>query len=158
MNASNPLDTLIEQSRKARDHAGRNLADDRRGQAQSAAQLDALRRYRHEYCRRLQDAMSRGIVAATLVGTATWLVLAWEASTDRRALIVDFYDVESPWYRAVAPWFPDHQRLNVEDSILTFVWIAILGASAVIAWRGARPMATEQPVTEDDQPSSMTVS
>ena len=29
MNASNPLDTLIEQSRKARDHAGRNLADDR---------------------------------------------------------------------------------------------------------------------------------
>ena len=31
MNASNPLDTLIEQSRKARDHAGRNLADDRRG-------------------------------------------------------------------------------------------------------------------------------
>ena len=66
MNASNPLDTLIEQSRKARDHAGRNLADDRRGQAQSAAQLDALRRYRHEYCRRLQDAMSRGIDAATL--------------------------------------------------------------------------------------------
>ncbi|MEP4371271.1 MAG: flagellar export protein FliJ, partial [Alloalcanivorax venustensis] len=61
MNASNPLDTLIEQSRKARDHAGRSLADDRRGQAQSAAQLDALRRYRHEYCRRLQDAMSRGI-------------------------------------------------------------------------------------------------
>ena len=38
MNASNPLDTLIEQSRKARDHAGHNLADDRRGQAQSAAQ------------------------------------------------------------------------------------------------------------------------
>ncbi|HAS28573.1 MAG TPA: flagellar export protein FliJ, partial [Alcanivorax sp.] len=35
-------------------------------QAQSAAQLDALRRYRHEYCRRLQDAMSRGIDAATL--------------------------------------------------------------------------------------------
>ena len=99
-----------------------------------------------------------GIVAATLVGTATWLVLAWEASTDRRALIVDFYDVESPWYRAVAPWFPDHQRLNVEDSILTFVWMAILGASAVIAWRGARPMATEQPVTADDQPSSMTAS
>ena len=66
MNASNPLDTLIEQSRKARDHAGRNLADDRRGQAQSAAQLDALRRYRQEYCRRLQDAMSRGIDAATL--------------------------------------------------------------------------------------------
>jgi flagellar protein FliJ len=66
MNASNPLDTLIEQSRKARDQAGRSLADDRRGQAQSAAQLDALRRYRQEYCRRLQDAMGRGIDAATL--------------------------------------------------------------------------------------------
>ncbi|HEX5678762.1 MAG TPA: flagellar export protein FliJ [Alcanivorax sp.] len=66
MTASNPLDTLIEQSRKARDHAGRSLAEDRRGQVQSAAQLDALRRYRQEYCRRLQDAMSRGIDAATL--------------------------------------------------------------------------------------------
>ncbi len=31
-----------------------------------AAELDALRRYRQEYCRRLQDAMSRGIDAATL--------------------------------------------------------------------------------------------
>ena len=31
MNASNPLDTLIEQSRKARDQAGRSLADDRSG-------------------------------------------------------------------------------------------------------------------------------
>lgn len=66
MNASNPLDTLIEQSRKARDHAGRSLAEDRHGQAQSAAQLDALRRYRQEYCRRLQDAMNQGIDAATL--------------------------------------------------------------------------------------------
>ena len=33
---------------------------------QRAAELDALRRYRQEYCRRLKDARRRGIDAATL--------------------------------------------------------------------------------------------
>ena len=99
-----------------------------------------------------------GVVGATLLGTATWLILAWEASTDRRALIVDFYDVASPWYQALARWLPDHQRLNVQDSVLTFVWMAILGASAVVAWRGARPTLPDEPAVDDDQPSSTTVS
>ena len=98
------------------------------------------------------------VTAATLLGTATWLILAWEASTDRRALIVDFYDVESPWYQALARWLPDHQRLDVSDSVLTFVWMAILGVSVVVAWRGARPRARTAGSADDDQPSPITVS
>ncbi|MCC4310038.1 flagellar export protein FliJ [Alcanivorax marinus] len=66
MTASTPLDTLIDKSRDARDQAGRLLADERRGEAQSAAQLRALEQYRADYGRQLQDAMNAGIDAARL--------------------------------------------------------------------------------------------
>ena len=100
-----------------------------------------------------------GVVTATLLGTATWLILAWEASTDRRALIVDFYDVESPWYRVLAATLPDHQRLNDWDSVMTFVWLAVLGATVVLAWRGAKRRAEPLETSDsEDQPSSITMS
>lgn len=66
MKTSNPLETLIEESRKARDQAGRALAEERRGEQQAAAQLDALERYKQEYNRQLQEALSRGVDAITL--------------------------------------------------------------------------------------------
>ena len=97
-----------------------------------------------------------GVVGATVAGTATWLILAWEASTDRRALIVDFYDVASPWYRALATALPDHQRLNMTDSILTFVWIAILAGTAVWAWRSAQPNGPRRPPAPTGQTTSAT--
>lgn len=86
-------------------------------------------------------------VAATLLGTATWLILAWEASTGRRALIVDFYETASPWFQAWRALLPDHQRFGVWDSVLTLVWLAIVGASVYAAWRRAapRPAGTDQP-------------
>ena len=93
-------------------------------------------------------------VAATLVGTATWLILAWEASTDRRALIVDFYETNSPWFQIWRSLLPDHQRLNAWDSVVTFVWLAIVGTSAYAAWRRATP----ESATDDDQPTSSSVS
>lgn len=58
---SNPLDTLIEESRKARDKAGRTLAEDRRTQQQTARQLDTLTHYKQEYRRRLHDALMEGL-------------------------------------------------------------------------------------------------
>lgn len=62
----NPLDTLIDKSREARDHAGRALAEERRGQQHSADQLRALEQYRSDYQRQLQDAMRAGIDATSL--------------------------------------------------------------------------------------------
>ena len=62
----NPLDTLIDQSRQARDNAGRTLAEERRGQQHSAEQLRALEQYRADYQRQLQDAMRAGIDASSL--------------------------------------------------------------------------------------------
>ena len=70
-------------------------------------------------------------------------------------LIVDFYETASPWYRAWSALRPDHQRLNPWDSVVTFVWLAIVGASAVLAWRRA---GTDSEPTLEDQPNSTTVS
>lgn len=66
MTPASPLDTLIDQSRKARDNAGRALADEQRSRAQTAAQLQTLEQYRREYRQRLQDAMQRGVDATTV--------------------------------------------------------------------------------------------
>lgn len=66
MSSATPLDLLIEQSREARDHAGRSLADERRGETQAADQLETLTAYRDEYSQRLQAAMNAGIDAASL--------------------------------------------------------------------------------------------
>ena len=88
-----------------------------------------------------------------------WLILAWEASTGRRALIVDFYDVESPWYQVLASTLPDHQRLNDWDSVVTFLWMAVLGATAVLAWRGAgRSRERGEPTDPEGQLRSTTAS
>ncbi|MGL6159394.1 flagellar export protein FliJ [Microbulbifer sp.] len=64
--STNPLDTLIERSRRARDGAGRLLAEERRSREQTAAQLETLQQYQQEYRRHLQEAMGRGISAAAL--------------------------------------------------------------------------------------------
>ena len=60
MSAFSPLQYLLDQARKARDHAGQSLAADRRAEAQTASQLDVLLQYRAEYSARLQDALNRG--------------------------------------------------------------------------------------------------
>lgn len=61
MKTSNPLDTLIEQSRDARDHAGQVLAQDRRAERLTAQQLDTLQTYRQEYHRKLHAALMAGM-------------------------------------------------------------------------------------------------
>ncbi|HET7267190.1 MAG TPA: flagellar export protein FliJ [Oleiagrimonas sp.] len=66
MKPNSPLETLIDQSRKSRDLAGRTLAADRQGQQQAAEQLDALQQYKHEYCTKLHDSLARGVDAITL--------------------------------------------------------------------------------------------
>jgi hypothetical protein len=77
------------------------------------------------------------VAAASTTGAATWLFLAWESSTDRRALIVDFYETANPWYRAWSAMLPNHQRLNLWDSVLTFAWLAVIGTFTYAAYRRA---------------------
>ncbi|MEM8904824.1 MAG: hypothetical protein AAGF02_14075, partial [Actinomycetota bacterium] len=50
------------------------------------------------------------IVIGSLLGSATWLWLVVEASTDRRTIIVDFASTSNPWYRVWSQVFPDLQQ------------------------------------------------
>ncbi|MEL6986001.1 MAG: hypothetical protein AAFO29_26455, partial [Actinomycetota bacterium] len=39
------------------------------------------------------------VLTGAALGALSWLILAWEASTDRRTLIVDFEETANPWYQ-----------------------------------------------------------
>lgn len=66
MSGTSPLEYLLERARRARDNAGRALADDRRAEALGEAQLQTLENYRREYSQRLQQALQQGVDNATL--------------------------------------------------------------------------------------------
>ncbi|WP_101675903.1 flagellar export protein FliJ [Alloalcanivorax mobilis] len=116
MSASTPLDLLIEQSRKARDHAGRSLADERRGEARAAAQLDTLHQYRGEYCRRLQDAMNNGIDAASLANYQGFIRSLDDAIERARAALADQGERVSA---SQHHWQQQQHRLSSYDTLAT---------------------------------------
>lgn len=70
------------------------------------------------------------IAGAAAAGVVTWLQVAWEASTGRRALIVDMDATTAPLYRVVAALAPDGRL--AEDAGLA-LWSALLAASAFAA-------------------------
>ncbi|MBN7795831.1 flagellar export protein FliJ [Parahaliea mediterranea] len=73
MNRGKPLDTLIELARKARDGAGKALAQERQQSRQTAMQLDTLRQYRREYASQMQIVLQGGTDAATLANYRDFL-------------------------------------------------------------------------------------
>lgn len=79
------------------------------------------------------------LVVAAALGASTWWWLAWEASTGRRALIVDFEQTAAPWYRLWRHALPDHRRMAAFDQGLTALWLVVLVAVAVATWRAVAP-------------------
>lgn len=75
----------------------------------------------------------RALVLACAVATLTWWWVAWEASTGRRTVIVDFEQTSAPWYRLWRHLLPDHRRMSGLDVALTVIWLAALGAWAAAA-------------------------
>lgn len=80
-----------------------------------------------------------GVLVATLLGAISWLIVLWEASTDRRTLIVDFDQTVNPWYRLWRLILPDHQRWEPVDIALTAAWFAILVVGCFMAARRSEP-------------------
>ena len=76
------------------------------------------------------------VLGGWIVGAFSWVWLAIEASTGRRALIVDFAETANPWYQAWSALLPDYQTFDgVLPVIAHWAWGAALAVSAVAAWR-----------------------
>ena len=98
--------------------------------------LDRVRPARSAFC------------ALGVIGIASWLWLALEASTGRLALIVDLRDTANPWYQAWRTVLPDFLAVTTGTWMLHGVWCAMLLGLVVLGWRsvtapavpsGARP-------------------
>jgi hypothetical protein len=75
------------------------------------------------------------VILSSVVGMVTWLWLVFEASTDRRTLIVDFEETSNPWYRVWRLALPNHRVDAGFDNLLTVLWSTALLVSALWAWR-----------------------
>ena len=56
-------------------------------------------------------------------GTAAWLWLAFEATTDRRTLVVDFHETTYPIYRALSSILPDFTNYDQSALLLNTIWL-----------------------------------
>lgn len=73
--------------------------------------------------------------AAGLVGAVNWLWLAWESSTGRRTVIVDFTETDAVFYRMVAPLFPDGTRDSSGSDLGLVLWAVLIGIVVVVVVR-----------------------
>ncbi|MEM9562725.1 MAG: hypothetical protein AAGA93_08925 [Actinomycetota bacterium] len=93
-----------------------------------------------------------GVLVGCGLGIASWLLLAWEASTDRRTLIVDFADTPNPWYQLWRRVLPDHQRIATADVVLTVVWVVLVLAVVAVTARRLRSTAPAAPPDPSSEP------
>ena len=89
-------------------------------------------------------------VIGGVIGAATWTWLAFEASTGRRALIVDFEETGAPAYRALRPLLPDHRDWSVVTGLHTGVWVVAITVLAVVTSRAAPTRAAAAPIERGD--------
>ena len=55
-------------------------------------------------------------------GVTAWLWLAFEATTDRRTLVVDFYETSYPIYQALADVLPDFTDFDQSAVLSNGIW------------------------------------
>jgi len=74
-----------------------------------------------------------------LIGVVATLVLAWEATTGRVTLVVDFFDTSNPLYRAWAALLPDYHHATPATWVLHACWLIVVAGLAVLGYRMRRP-------------------
>jgi hypothetical protein len=73
------------------------------------------------------------------LGLTNWLWLAWESTTDRRTIVVDFFETDALPYRAISWALPDGVAASTADDTLLVIWAIVLVAAIAIALsRGGR--------------------
>lgn len=116
MNQRHPLDTLIGLARESRDNAGLTLANERRSQQHTVAQVEALGRYRLEYAQRLQDAMHGGIDPATMHNYQQFL-RSLDAAIERAKLALD--EQEKRVANSQRHWQHEQRKLSSYDTLVS---------------------------------------
>jgi hypothetical protein len=81
-------------------------------------------------------AWCAAVGALGALGAVNWLWLAAEASTGRRTLIVDFFDIAAWPYRALRGLLPDGLRGgSAATAAMLAVWALLLAVTATAGWR-----------------------
>ena len=75
------------------------------------------------------------VIALGAVGVVSWMWLVVEASTDRRTLVVDFFETANPVYRAWSAGLPDGRLDTAADVVGFAVSAVVLISLAVAGWR-----------------------
>ena len=90
------------------------------------------------------------VAVAIAAGVVTWAWLAWEASTDRRTLIVDMISTRVPTYR-VWGLLPDGLVGGTTADVRLAVAAVLVGVLAWLGWRSERGLPAREPgvVTEE---------
>ncbi|CAN5896656.1 hypothetical protein BH23ACT10_BH23ACT10_02990 [soil metagenome] len=89
----------------------------------------------HERARRL-------FVGVGAIGVVAWLWLAFEASTGRLTLIVDFFDTTNPWYRVWRWVLPDFLAVTTGTWVRHVAWCVALVAMAAWGWRSGTALTS----------------
>ncbi|GGX78098.1 hypothetical protein GCM10007160_01660 [Litchfieldella qijiaojingensis] len=116
MNRQQPLDTLIDLAREARDNAGQALATDRRSRQQVEVQIETLGRYRLEYAQRLQQAMFDGIDPATMHNYQAFL-RSLDAALERARRALD--EQQQRVQASQQHWQQQQRKLSSYDTLAT---------------------------------------
>lgn len=116
MTRQQPLDTLIDLAREARDTAGQMLASERRNQQQVETQLETLGQYRLEYAQRLQQAMFSGIDPATMHNYQAFLRSLDDALMRARKALDE---QQQRVTKSQQHWQQQQQRLSSYDTLAT---------------------------------------
>ncbi|MFB9869461.1 flagellar export protein FliJ [Vreelandella sulfidaeris] len=112
--STSQLDMLTGLARDARDQAGKVLAQERRTEQQTTAQLQSLLSYRAEYAERLQKAMRDGIDPATMYNYQQFLAsLDAALSRARQALAAQQASVQ----QSQKNWQQEQRKLSSYDTL-----------------------------------------
>jgi hypothetical protein len=84
------------------------------------------------------DAALAVTAALGVIGVASWLLLAWEATSGRLTLVVDFFTTSNPWYRLWSGALPDYLAPTAATWWRHGMWLAIIAGLAAVGARAAR--------------------
>ena len=81
--------------------------------------------------------LQRLFAAVGALGVLSFFIIGREATTDRRTLIVDFYETANPIYRAWSRLLPGYRLEPAGTWLLHTIWLAVVAGLAWWGWRSA---------------------